>query len=65
MRNPRAKKPFSTLAQRLKEIRKQPLTETQIEKLNKVFDEMGKNKKAEPEVQEPKKRIARSPEAET
>ena len=65
MPNPRVKKPVSTLAQRLRAIHRRPLTEAEVNKLNRVFEELEKNKKPEPEVSEPnKKKIARSPEAE-
>ena len=65
MKNPRAKKPFATLAARLKAIRRRPLTQEQLDRLNGVFGEMEKGNKPEPQVQEPRKKIARPPEAET
>jgi hypothetical protein len=64
MKNPRAKQPFATLAARLKEIRRRPLTAEQVERLNRVFDEMEKNQKPAQEEKQPGKKIARSPEAE-
>ena len=66
MKNPRVKKPVSTLAQRLRAVDRRPLTEAEVSKLNRVFEEMDKTKKPEPEVAEPtRKKIARPPEAET
>ena len=43
MKNPLAKKPFSTLAKDLKEIRKRKLTDKEVNELNRVFDEIENN----------------------
>lgn len=58
MKNTRAKKPFATLAARLKAIRSRPLTQEQTDRLNKVFEEMEK----ESSNLEREKKIAQSPE---
>ena len=65
MTNPRAKKPFATLAKDLQEIRKLPLSNEQVNELNRVFDEIEKSQK--PGLADPnsEKKSARPPEAET
>jgi hypothetical protein len=65
MKNPRAKKPFATLAKDLREIRRRPLTQEQINNLNRIFIEIEKKQKSDISEEEPKKKIARSPEVET
>ena len=55
---PKQRKSFRTLASELKASRKQKLTPEQIERLNKVFDEIEKEQSKE----NPKRKIARQPE---
>jgi len=64
MKNPRMKKPISTLAERLKAIRRRPLTDDQIKDLNRIFDEMEKNKKSDQDVNNTGRKSAHGPEAE-
>lgn len=64
MSNPRVKKPIGTLAERLKELRRRPLTQDEVNRLNEVFDKMEGGKKHEPEIKTPEKKIAHPPEAE-
>jgi len=40
MKNPRAKKPFKTLAGRLKAIRRRPLSQSDVDDLNRTFDKI-------------------------
>lgn len=54
------KKLFSTLAQDLKNIRKRPLSDEQIEKANKVLDKQREDLRKD---DLPKRKIARRPEA--
>ena len=40
MKNPRAKKSFKTLADRLKAIRRRPLSQSDVDDLNRTFEEI-------------------------
>lgn len=62
MKNPKVKKPFATLAERQKAIRRRPLTEEQINKLNRIFEQVDQEQQAEDAKQW--KKIARPLEAE-
>ena len=64
MKNPRMKKPISTLAERLKAIRRRPLTDDQVKDLNRIFDEMEKNKKSGQDVNNSGRKSARGAEVE-
>jgi acyl-[acyl carrier protein]--UDP-N-acetylglucosamine O-acyltransferase len=64
MRNPRAKKTFAEMAKNMKELRRRPLSEEQINDLNQTFREIEQQKKSEDGKTVPKKKIARAPEAE-
>ena len=64
MKNPRMKKPISTLAERLKAIRRRPLTSDQIDRLNRVFDEMERNDRAASGAKKTERKIAKEVEAE-
>ena len=55
---PKQRKSFRTLASELKARRQRKLTDEQIEKLNKVFDEIEKEQSQE----NPKRKIAQQPE---
>lgn len=61
MKNPRVKKPIATLAERQKAISRRPLSEEQINKLNRIFERIDQEQQVEEE--KPLKKIARSPEA--
>jgi hypothetical protein len=52
------RKSFRTLASELKARRQRKLTKQQIDRLNKVFDEIEKEQSKE----DPKRKIARQPE---
>ena len=62
MKSPKIKKSIASLAERQNAIRRRPLTEEKINKLNRIFEKVDR----EQDEQEAKKRkrIARSPEAE-
>ncbi len=67
MAHPKPKKPFATLAEDLKKIRKRPLTRDEIDRANRVFDEIGreKNPSSRHQPESPGKKIAKHPEADT
>lgn len=65
MTHPKSKKPFSTLAEDLKKVRNRPLTRDEIDRANRVFGEIEREKnpstRHQPEVRG--KKIAKHPEA--
>lgn len=62
MKNPKVKKPVKTLAERLKAIRRRPLSPSDVNELNRVFDEIEKEK-SDLENDRLKRKIAKPPEA--
>jgi hypothetical protein len=59
MKNLGTKKSFKTLADRLKDIRRRPLSQSDVDDLNRTFDEIEKDK-TDSKSESPKKKIARS-----
>ncbi|MGK5086532.1 hypothetical protein WDW86_03145 [Bdellovibrionota bacterium FG-2] len=62
MKNPRVKLPIATLAERQRAISRRPLTDEQINKLNRIFELIDQEQDAEEDKR--RKKTARSPEAE-
>lgn len=62
MKNLKVKKPIATLAERQNAIRRRPITDEQINKLNRIFERIDQEQQTEEEKS--RKKIARPPEAE-
>ncbi len=61
MLNPRVKKPAKTLGARIKALRQRPTKQEDIDRLNKVFDEIEKNKQSEEPSNQSEKKLLDPP----